>query len=79
LWGYFLGDGNLWQEAVVRIALREKFGREPSTFEMMRFAQQLGVDRYSYGRTADDLKDSIDTAFCKEDEVRASRCSSLRT
>jgi hypothetical protein len=66
-WAQVLGGGQLPNDVVVRVALRKKLGKEPSSDEFMKFAERHHPD--DYRTLAKTLNDDIDSAFCKGEEV----------
>ena len=63
-WTKVLGSGQLWKEAVARVALRKDFGKEPSMDEFERYTKKLTAE--GYAMLARDLRDDVDKALCKE-------------
>jgi len=62
-WTQVLGGGQLWHDTITRVALRKKLGREPTIDDLSKFTG-------NYTALAKDLKDDVDRAFCKGEEVR---------
>jgi len=54
----------LWHDTVARVALRKKLGKEPLIEDLATFATE------SYPALSRNLKDDVDIAFTKGEEVR---------
>ena len=66
-WTQVLGGGQSANDAVVRVALRKKLGREPSVEDLKKFTERFTPD--DYVALAKELNDDIDRAFCRGEEV----------
>ena len=66
-WANIVGGGQSWYDAVARVALRKRLGREPSVPEFEKFTDKLS--NKSYTTLAKELEGEIDQAFCNEEEV----------
>lgn len=67
-WTEVLGDGQLWTDAAVRIALRKELKKEPSDDDFSNF-----IEGFNYAAFTDVAKgleeDDFDKALCNGREV----------
>lgn len=64
-----LGGGQSSNDAIVRVALRKRLGKEPSVEDLKKFADGFSPDL----GLAKELNDDADRALCRGEEVRTPR------
>lgn len=66
-WTQVLGGGQSWNDVIARVALRKKLNKEPTIEDLAKFTERFAPD--SYATLAKELRDEVDRAFCKGEEV----------